>query len=342
MITNLNSNDYKSITQLVQMETHTLQTSLRNILQKHYDKVVLTRDYLYAVGDMPIGLAAHLDTVFPKPPSEVFYDRQKGVLWSPGGAGFDDRAGVFLILKILAAGYRPSVIFTLGEEIGAVGASALVYKEKEPFAPMKYIIQLDRRGTNDCVFYDCDNKDFIKYVSSFGFIEAFGSFTDISVICPAWKIAGVNLSVGYRDEHTASEVLFVSPLMSTLNKVKNMLDDVRNTHQWNYVRSRFAYDYFKSIPGFTPAEPINEFAYYDEDWSPQCICSKCGQEFSEYEVFPVKSKDNTTKFYCPDCVVDGVAWCDECGEAFETSDPKAIICPDCKKAREKKWIMKTK
>ena len=79
----------------------------------------------------------------------------------------------------------------------SIFADALVSVLKE--APMKlnYIIQLDRRSSNDCVFYDCDNKEFTKYVESFGFLEGIGSFSDISVICLSWGIAGVNLSVGY-------------------------------------------------------------------------------------------------------------------------------------------------
>ena len=350
MIRNLTNSDYKSLTQIVQLEAPILMGSLRNILQKHYTTVKMTRDYLYAIGDIPIALVAHLDTVFPTPPAEVFFDRQKGVLWSPTGAGFDDRAGVFLILKVLAAGYKPHIIFTTGEEIGAIGAANLVRVEKKPFAPMKYIIQLDRRGTNDCVFYDCDNKEFVKYVSSFGFIEAFGSFTDISEICPAWGVAGVNLSIGYRDEHSESEVLFVNPLLNTLDKVEAMLDDAENSPNWKYIRSRWAVDknYFKSLTNvkwdgisYYNDQFLDE--YEDEPSDEEYLCHKCGKPFTEYEMFPVKTADNTTVYYCPDCISDGVTWCTDCGEAFETTgDTKHCLCADCKTARENRWKSKLK
>lgn len=341
MIQTLSNNDYKSLTQITQTEMHILMGSLRNILQKKYNNVVMTRDYIYAIGDIPIALVAHLDTVFPTPPTEIFYDRQKGVLWSPTGAGFDDRAGVFMILKIIAAGYRPHIIFTTGEESGCIGASNLVRVVKEPFAPMKYIIQLDRRGACDCVFYDCDNKEFVKYVESFGFIEAYGSFTDISELCPAWGVAGVNLSVGYRDEHTESEVLFVSPMLSTLEKVKKMLADANNSKEWKYVRSKWAYNkaVFKTLA--TAGSLID-----DEDWwydTEEYICHKCGQPFTEYEMFPVQTADNKTVYYCPDCITEGVAWCTDCGEAFETdSKDKHCVCPGCKTIRENRWKTLTK
>ena len=58
----------------------------------------------------------------------------------------------------------------------------LIHQVPQPFADMKYIIQLDRRGTSDCVFYNCANEAFIEYVEKFGFIENFGSFSDISEI----------------------------------------------------------------------------------------------------------------------------------------------------------------
>ena len=338
MIKTLSNSDYKSLTHIVKAETHALMGSLKNILQSHYSTVKITRDYVYAIGDIPIALVAHLDTVFPLPPSEIYFDRQKGVLWSPGGAGFDDRVGVFMILKIIAAGYRPHIIFTTGEEIGAVGASNLTLVEREPFAPMKYIIQLDRRGTCDCVFYDCDNPEFTQYVSSFGFIEAFGSFTDISEICPRWKIAGVNLSVGYQDEHTDSETLFVNPMLSTLDKVKAMLDDAPNSKTWAYIRAKYSFDRstFKNLTKWEGlSDDYQDWSWYNDE---EYLCHKCGKSFTEYEMFPVRTADNSTVYYCPDCISEGVTWCTDCGEAFEiTTIDKPFICPDCKKLREKRW-----
>ena len=35
-------------------------------------------------------------------------------------------------------------------------------------------------------------------------------------------------------------------------------------------------------------------------------------------------------YYCPDCCVDNVSWCDNCGEAFETEKGEQF-CPECRK-----------
>ena len=78
------------------------------------------------------------------------------------------------------------------------------------------------------VFYLCENKEFIPYVESFGFVEAFGTSTDIKHICPVWDIAGVNLSIGYNDQHTENETLDITIMFNTISKVKEMLDDSSN------------------------------------------------------------------------------------------------------------------
>ena len=200
-------------------------------LKAKYDNVIVTKDYIIAIGNIPIALIAHMDTVFKIPVSDLYYDQKKGVLWSPEGLGADDRAGIFAIIKILQDGLRPSVILTTGEEDGGVGACAICDKYPEcPIPGLKYLIQLDRHGSNDCVFYDCYCPEFVDYVESFGFCERWGSFTDISFLMPEWQIVGVNLSIGYEDEHSRTEILNIGPLFDTIRKVKNML-----TEQTSYM-----------------------------------------------------------------------------------------------------------
>ena len=313
----LKSNDYKLFEQLVKIKQPALLKTMSNFLKKHYKTVVTKKDYIYAIGDIPVALVAHLDTVFRASPENIYYDQQKNVMWSPEGLGADDRAGVFAIVKIIQQGYHPHIILTTDEEMGALGAKQLVSNLKQPFADMKYIIQLDRRGTNDCVFYNCYNEDFIEYVESFGFIEAFGSFSDISEICPKWGIAGVNLSIGYQNEHSYTETLHINAFLATIDKVVNMLKDIENSKYFLYL----------------PATGLsNSWQYIGVDWlGDEIKCHCCNQYYSDYEMFPVKSLDKHTYFYCPDCLIGKVNWCDICGEAFEISpdNPEEKLCPDC-------------
>ena len=252
----LSDGNLKLFEQIVKMNEASLLKTMNTYLKRFYNKVTYTKDYVYAIGDIPITLVAHVDTVFKERPEDIFYDRVENVLWSPQGLGADDRAGVFAIINIVKSGLRPHIIFTTGEEMGGLGARVLTYIEPKPFAEMKYIIQLDRRGENDCIFYECDNVKFIEYIKSFGFNEEYGSFSDISELCPTWKIAGVNLSIGYINEHSLIEILYVDYFLSTVEKVKKMLKDVNNINSFEY------------IPALYSLSSLNPTSLYK--------CKKCG------------------------------------------------------------------
>ena len=315
----LSPNDLKLFKNLLKASPEKLMRMLNRILCGRYSNLTYTGDYLYAIGDIPIGLVAHVDTVFPEPPEDIYYDREKGVMWSPQGLGADDRAGVFAILKIIQSGLRPTIIFTTDEEVGGRGAAQLLKDFPEcPIPNVKYLIQLDRRGTNDCVFYDCYNEDFITYVESFGFIEAFGTFSDIAELCPAWDVVGVNLSIGYENEHTKYETLHLKPWMATIEKVKRMLKE-NDIPDFEYIE--YSYSYNGTKWGY-------DEKYKDwYDYTPHYRCKSCGKSFCEYEVIPTRNKNKKIVYYCPDCCVDNVTWCLDCGTAYEKK--KMSACPKC-------------
>ena len=275
------------------------------------NRIIATKDYLLAKGNIPVMVIAHLDTVFPKPPSKIYYDAKEKVLWSPSGLGADDRAGVYGILHLLTHGFRPHICLTTDEEIGSVGARRMIYDfPKCPFY-VKYIIELDRRGLNDCVFYDCDNPNFEKYVEKFGFKTAYGTFSDISEICPAWKIAGVNLSVGYFNEHSAQEVLYFDILYQTLDKVGTMLKDIAN------VSKPFRY-----IPAYYPY-------YLMSKHGGLVYCPHCHKPVFEDEMISVHKEDGTIDQFCWMCIPPEVDWCINCSDAYYKVDDE-ILCPKCK------------
>lgn len=227
----LNENDFKLMKKLVSFNQEETREFVAGFLDNFYQEVIETDDYILAEGNIPIALVAHLDTVFDDDGNErnFIFQYFNGNLYHPDGAGFDDKAGIFSIFKILESGYLPNVIFTTNEEIGSLGAKKLIEDFPEcPFSDLRYLIQLDRENENDCVFYLCENKEFISYVESFGFVEAFGTSTDIRHICPVWDIAGVNLSIGYNDQHTENETLDIIIMFNTISKVKEMLDESSN------------------------------------------------------------------------------------------------------------------
>lgn len=218
-----------------------LKKYVTNFLKERYSRVIEDDQYVVAVGDIPIALCAHLDTVWVEGCNFVLHDQEKDIYFSPLGAGFDDRAGVMGILEIIDSGLRPHVIFTCGEETGGFGAYQLSQKEI-PFAHLIYIIELDRMGWEDCVFYADTNEEFHKYVESFGFKTEFGSFSDISILCSNWGVAGVNLSIGYMWEHTKSEIFCKEWYNQTIKKVKDMLMNPPK-QQFKYITKGQKIDY---------------------------------------------------------------------------------------------------
>ena len=289
-------------------------------LKKHFaaQNIVETKEYIYAIGDIPIALVAHLDTVWEDaPPRFTFFDPFKNVMWAPNGLGADDRAGVIAIFEILRTGLRPHVIFTTDEEIGALGAEALVHEDC-PFKDLRYLIELDRRGKNDCVFYDCETEDFINYVESFGFETAMGSFSDISILCGAWEVCGVNLSIGYYNEHTQREMLFLNSMYNTITRVIKMLKEKDIPH--------FIWEGVSYFPQFNW---INYMDYAQPNMQFACKC--CHKPLSFQEATSARTENGGIAYYCLDCFPKHVAYCDRCGIAYECDQgvTHSGFCENC-------------
>lgn len=293
---------------------------------KNYANIERTPAYVLAEGDIPVALVAHADTVFKNPPKAFFYDQDKSVLWSPDGMGADDRAGIYAIMEIIkTTTLRPHVIITTGEEIGCIGASKLVGKYYEFPYNLKYMIQLDRRGSRDCVFYDCDNGEFEKFIEGFDFTTQYGSLSDISVLAPAWKVAATNLSVGYFNEHSNTELLCFDYLHHTIEKVKSML---------YYTKEHPEMEVWKYIPAIS-------YAYNWNNIAPTgcCCCNRCGDYVPNEEIIPIKYEawGGYTQNVCLDCfseISHKVDYCSKCGLPWlrdEMPTAKDWVCPDCKK-----------
>lgn len=227
--------DYDTLVSILKAKEKTLLRTLPKVLESYYhkDQIHTGADFIYVEGDLPVALVAHLDTVHSSPPVWLFHDSTKEILWTPEGLGADDRAGVYGILMLVMEGHRPSIIFTTGEEQGGKGAINFLSQYPNPLVETNFLIELDRQGFNDAVYYDCDNPEFERYINSYGFYTAIGIFSDISFIAPKWGIAAVNLSIGYFNEHTTQEYLCYSYTQETIEKVNHILES-DNTEKFYY------------------------------------------------------------------------------------------------------------
>lgn len=221
------------------------QSELKVLVKEYIEKIgykpIIGDGFIYAKGEIPIMLVAHMDTVHRTKPTNIYYDKDQKVMWSPQGIGGDDRCGVYIILKLLNE-FKPYILFTEDEEKGGIGARKTIESIKKP--NVKFIIEIDRRGKNDCVFYNCDNKDFHKYIEKFGFTSAWGTYSDIVDLSNEWDIASVNLSSGYYNEHTTSETINTDDMVNTYNRVIEILkDDKNNKKYFDYQKKTYVYNY---------------------------------------------------------------------------------------------------
>lgn len=187
--------------------------------------------FLYAEGSIPVLLVAHLDTVHQQQVKNICYSKDGMIIMSPEGIGGDDRAGVLMILEILKY-HNCHVLFCEDEEIGGVGAKQFTKSKIKP--DVNYIIELDRHGKNDAVFYDCDNPQFTEFVCEFGFEKAYGSFSDISVIAPYLEVAAVNISAGYYNEHRRFEYINLEEMYNNIERVIQIIE--RSTVKYKYIK----------------------------------------------------------------------------------------------------------
>ena len=266
-------NEINKFIDICRLSQEELKKFLKNELTRIYKKNNLIDDngFLYAKGDIPILLIAHLDTVHEQLPTIIHItgnDKKNTIISSPQGIGGDDRCGVYIILKILSKGYKPYVLFCENEEIGCVGAmlAAENIKVTESISTLNYIIELDRKGNKDAVYYDCYNTEFIDYIrSTIEYEEEYGSFSDISVIAPKTKIAAVNLSCGYYNAHTSKEYVVFQEMENTCLQVEKLLKT--KSKQFEYIDiDAYDYEYKESnIWDLNLAVTYKEKDFLDED-----------------------------------------------------------------------------
>lgn len=225
-----------------------LKKHLRKILIKKGRTVHSQKGFLYSPGTHPVLLIAHMDTVHKEPVRTICKSGDGNVWMSPQGIGGDDRNGVWMVLETIKE-FDCHVLFCEDEEIGGVGASLFCSSGFKP--EVNFIVEFDRQGNNDCVFYDCANDDFENFVEAYGFKTAFGTFSDISIIAPHLKVAAVNLSAGYHNAHTQHEYIVWSEMRDIVSRAKKMISNaeghffsyIRATKAWNFGKGKGYYSY---------------------------------------------------------------------------------------------------
>jgi len=223
----MNKSFIKFLKELCRLPTEKVFEVVRSYADQEFDAdhIVQEPKFLYIKGDIPICLVAHIDTVHDKVPTEFYRKTDKvgrTYLSSPEGIGGDDRCGIFLLLMVMRSKLRPHFLFLDEEERGGRGAQSFVdWAFRNNSSPVvNCFVEFDRQGERDVVQYSDMNKELVKvFTSTFKYKEAYGTFTDISILCPSFKISGVNLSCGYYYAHSLREMICLEDLDFALTTV---------------------------------------------------------------------------------------------------------------------------
>lgn len=238
-------NENKEFVRICKLSQKELKNELTLFLfELGYAEIHSGNGFIYAKGEMPIVLTAHMDTVHKERVNTTYeYKNATGdyIISSPQGIGGDDRCGIYMIMNILRKGYRPYIVFCEDEEIGCVGSARFCQTDYiKELRECKYIIELDRAHSKDAVYYDCDNPEFEAFITeTTGYKTEWGSCSDISELCPAIGIAGVNLSCGYYNAHQLDEYVNMTEMENTQDVVEKLL----NTEcvQYEYIEAKHYY-----------------------------------------------------------------------------------------------------
>lgn len=136
-------------------------------------------------------------------------------------AQLDDRLGVYVILELLPQlGILPDILLTTGEEKGMSTG-----KDFKPYKQYNWMFQFDRHG-DDAVHYQYHgwDKTLRKYFNK----TSHGAASDISKMAHTGCM-GVNIGVGYHDEHDAMCYANMDETVSQVREFERMWWELKDT-----------------------------------------------------------------------------------------------------------------
>lgn len=238
-------------------------------------------------GDSPTLFTAHMDSVHNDKPV-VLYERGDIIRLDPfceqRALGADDKVGVRLLLHLIEHGVKGTYIFTVAEEVGCCGArhAADLVKPWNNGGYIQHAVCFDRRDVHSVITKMggtpcCSDEYATKLIRMLNeshkdlifFPDPTGSTTDTKQFAEAVKNY-TNISAGYYDEHSTSEMLDVAHVR-TLMEVVHTLD-------WDSLAACEVRPQPKPVTPYTP--PVNRTptaGCYDPNAA--SFCRKCGKTF---------------------------------------------------------------
>lgn len=189
--------------------------------------------YVYVPGSRTdrILLVAHADTVWDQEyggqavQKLVFEDGVYKSGTPECGIGADDRGGCAMLWALKDSGH--SLLILDGEEHGKIGAryfrdsAPKLYKEANHH---RFMMEFDWKRPGGCLYNQVDNsalfKDYICRVLGCTDDQKNGG-CDLQILCR--RICGVNVGIGYKNNHKPEEVLVLDGWVKAYEKISEFL-----------------------------------------------------------------------------------------------------------------------
>ena len=180
-------------------------------------------NYWYIDNGYDICVVCHIDTV--RSNDNIKLHKKGNVLTNVCGIlGADDRAGVYMMFKMMREGVKANFLFTNFEESGGRGVQRFIKDLPTTCSNIKFFMELDRQGIGEYVVYNDFPESYRNILGTFGLKESYGSYSDIADLSEHYLAPSFNLSVGYYNQHSREESLDIKHMNYMYDVAINIIE----------------------------------------------------------------------------------------------------------------------
>lgn len=268
-------------------------------------------NHLLTIGDDPSVLwSSHTDSVHSTDGiQEVRYEHSERLLLLPPGSpsnclGSDCAAGVWIMMEMIKAKVPGLYVFHAAEEIGCVGSRAIAKKTPHILSNIEAAIAFDRRDVASVITHQgqrCCSDAFGRSLAAqlpgtykldpTGILTDTKMYTDLIPECS-------NISVGYYNEHTKSEILDVKHLFSLRDHMVKINPDLFVIER--SAKPKISTSSRSGLPwsaGRDDPQSIYDLVYSHPSYVAAFLENECGITFDEIQFYIEQSKEEQLSLF---------------------------------------------
>lgn len=217
--------------------------SLWPLIREYKPDMDESGNIFFTKGEAPYDcFVAHLDTVHKGKP-DIMQVGEYILSRNSNGIGGDDKCGIIACLTLAKSLKNVKIVLFEGEEHGCIGSNAF---DKSFFKDCKYVIGIDRKGSNDFITEIswtklCSNEFYNEFKNLNPYYkEEKGLLTDVGTLKKSVNVCMANISCGYYSPHTEREYINLKHLNQTINALYRFAN-VHKNRIWYFESEKKVY-----------------------------------------------------------------------------------------------------